>query len=111
MAKDASAEWAHPRRQFVVDGERAKQLQRLGLGAGRHPFAQSGLDLGLVRRLERRDARPSGLQGHELTSCFGYRSKRITGALLIPKQANPTPLPGRLVRGSRTGRPAMALLD
>src|SRR3954453_24115073 len=42
--------------------------------------------------------------------CFGKQSK---GPIIASKSkaSKPTPLPGRPVRGSRTGRPTMALLD
>ena len=64
MAEDARPERSHPRRQLVVDGQRAKQAQRLGGGPGRHPLLQERVELGLVGRLQRRDPWLGGLRGH-----------------------------------------------
>jgi len=47
---------------------------------------------------------------HQLLSCFEFQSEQrmVASKSEAGKQ---TPLPGRAVRGSRTGRPQMALLD
>ena len=107
----AEVEQIRPRRpealeDVLVPGDGAKQLQRLDPG-GIMRFrvlrervgvrGLAGLDAGWWRRRSWR-------------SSFASKTEAATISLLNPKR-NPAPSPGRPVRGSRTGRPIMALLD